>query len=68
MSVEYCSRACQKLHWAAHKAACKVPSRAQGRLQGPEPGEQDMKETDAYGLEFFDVEIAACLSVVSLEA
>jgi hypothetical protein len=25
-SVEYCSRACQKLHWAAHKAACKVTS------------------------------------------
>jgi hypothetical protein len=25
-SVEYCSRACQKLHWAAHKAACKVMS------------------------------------------
>ena len=25
-SVEYCSRACQKLHWAAHKAACKVAS------------------------------------------
>jgi hypothetical protein len=24
MSVEYCSRTCQKLHWAAHKAACKV--------------------------------------------
>ncbi len=26
-SVEYCSRACQKLHWPAHKAACKVTSR-----------------------------------------
>jgi hypothetical protein len=26
MSVEYCSRTCQKLHWAAHKAACKVAS------------------------------------------
>ena len=25
-SVEYCSGACQKLHWAAHKAACKVTS------------------------------------------
>ncbi len=25
-SVEYCGRACQKLHWAAHKAACKVTS------------------------------------------
>ncbi len=25
-SVEYCSRACQKLHWAAHKAACKATS------------------------------------------
>ncbi len=25
-SVEYCSRACQKLHWAARKAACKVAS------------------------------------------
>jgi hypothetical protein len=25
-SVWYCSRACQKLHWAAHKAACKVTS------------------------------------------
>ncbi len=25
-SVEYCSRACQKLHWVAHKAACKVTS------------------------------------------
>ena len=25
-SVEYCSRACQKLHWAAHKTACKVTS------------------------------------------
>jgi len=25
-SVEYCSRACQKLHWAAHKAAYKVTS------------------------------------------
>ncbi len=24
--VEYCSNACQKLHWAAHKAACKVTS------------------------------------------
>jgi hypothetical protein len=24
--VEYCSRACQKLRWAAHKAACKVTS------------------------------------------
>jgi hypothetical protein len=23
-SVDYCSRACQKLHWAAHKAACKL--------------------------------------------
>jgi hypothetical protein len=23
-SVEYCSRACQKLHWAAHKPACKT--------------------------------------------
>jgi hypothetical protein len=25
-SVGYCSRACQKRHWAAHKAACKVTS------------------------------------------
>jgi hypothetical protein len=25
-SVEYCSEACQKLHWAAHKAACKATS------------------------------------------
>jgi hypothetical protein len=25
-SVEYCSRASQELHWAAHKAACKVTS------------------------------------------
>jgi hypothetical protein len=25
-SVEYCSRACQKLHWAVHKAACKATS------------------------------------------
>jgi hypothetical protein len=25
-SVEYCSRACRKLHWAAHKAACKIAS------------------------------------------
>jgi hypothetical protein len=25
-SVKYCSRACQKLHWAAHKTACKVTS------------------------------------------
>jgi hypothetical protein len=25
-SIEYCSRACQKLHWAAHKTACKVIS------------------------------------------
>ena len=25
-SVVYCSRACQKRHWAAHKAACKVAS------------------------------------------
>ena len=24
--VEYCSRACQKLHWAAHKTACKATS------------------------------------------
>jgi hypothetical protein len=23
-SVEYCGRTCQKLHWAAHKAACKT--------------------------------------------
>ncbi len=26
MSVKYCSRPCQKLHWAAHKTACKVTS------------------------------------------
>jgi hypothetical protein len=31
-SVEYCSRACQKLHWAAHKAACKVKVTSPGSM------------------------------------